>query len=788
MAILNGRDDVTYSKNLSKKAVEFGIKVDGVSFKLITEKLYNDPIKSFVRELLSNAFDSQVEANTQHIPIYIKIPTSNDNMFVLRDYGTGLSEENMYKIYSTMFYSTKRESNDFQGAFGLGSKSPLSYTDSYFIESFYNGIKSEYLIFKNEDDIPCIKKMCEEETGELNGLKISIAIGESDYRNITEHVRFYAFYSDFKFDCNIDLIDIDKRLVLKVGNVPYRSYDYQNILEYNLRNKINNYSLYSSIINIVRDNYTKINHKINIPIGLLSFSTSRDDIIVNDENTKIIDNEINKVVDVVYNIVLKINNFIENTSFKDKHKYLYRICRMLNTNYIDICNAFIGKTEYNKIELSMISVSGTKIGKLSRLWNSANFTYKLDHKNNKIDMIDFQEVVYTENFTKNNYTLKYIGNNKLTLLSDEVLEYLTNSKNLILNTLIHFNHNINTSGRYIISQSELNKIDNKYTRLRIELDDFTHITINDINEVGNKIFDRDLIFKTQSDSKVYYHFNDEYELIKYSCKEFNYSVVNKKLNILNNISKPRKNAINFDSKIINFGDKFISVNELDKTKLNILINSKSDDFNYKHIDSYMISDNNFKVYKVGETRYNKLLEMSVNNKVTDNVFIINTSRELISKVIFDQINYNHLKKYIGLLLTNVNDYIYNSSKNEYISQSKMYKFEISEYDKGELKSILKLISVLSNNNYDSDYIINNIYSMMESELDKFNNEINFIIGVNLVLRNGLKINSNNNLDEYYKYSKNIKSEVFNRISKQIKSNLMISIIELFKKFSGGIKC
>lgn len=91
--------------------------------RLLSTNLYSDPLESFFREIVSNAYDSVTAAGEDYRkrPIVISFKESPaDNHYVcnIRDYGTGLSKEEFEDIYCKFGTSTKRESNKFIGAFG----------------------------------------------------------------------------------------------------------------------------------------------------------------------------------------------------------------------------------------------------------------------------------------------------------------------------------------------------------------------------------------------------------------------------------------------------------------------------------------------------------------------------------------------------------------------------------------------------------------------------------------------------------------------------------------------
>jgi len=161
----------------------FRIKATGKAFRILSDGLYSDKITAIIRELSCNAYDAHVEAGTLDKPFSIHLPTQFEPTFSLRDFGIGLSHNDVIQVYTTYFESTKTESNDFIGCLGLGSKSPFSYVDNFTIVSFYNGEKRTYNAFMNEDSIPSIALMATEKNKEHNGVEVSFAVGTNDFRS-----------------------------------------------------------------------------------------------------------------------------------------------------------------------------------------------------------------------------------------------------------------------------------------------------------------------------------------------------------------------------------------------------------------------------------------------------------------------------------------------------------------------------------------------------------------------------------------------------------------------------
>lgn len=162
---------------------KFTIKASAQAFRILSDRLYSDPITAIIRELSCNAYDGHVAGGNPESPFLMCLPTWQNPEFSIRDYGVGLSKDQIQNVYTTYFESTKSDSNAFIGCLGLGSKTPFSYTDSFLVESFYKGTKFTYTAFINEEGVPSLRSLGEEETKEQNGLRVSFAVKREDFGN-----------------------------------------------------------------------------------------------------------------------------------------------------------------------------------------------------------------------------------------------------------------------------------------------------------------------------------------------------------------------------------------------------------------------------------------------------------------------------------------------------------------------------------------------------------------------------------------------------------------------------
>ena len=174
---------------------EFRIRNSAKAFNILSSGLYANKIRAIVRELSCNAVDSHTAAGKSDTPFDVHLPNQLDPTFSIRDYGTGLTHEQVQNIYTTYFESTKTESNAFIGALGLGSKSPFSYTDNFTVTAIKDGVRNVYSAFINGEGVPSIVLMHGESTDQPNGVEIKFAVeSRNDFYKFEEEARYVYTY------------------------------------------------------------------------------------------------------------------------------------------------------------------------------------------------------------------------------------------------------------------------------------------------------------------------------------------------------------------------------------------------------------------------------------------------------------------------------------------------------------------------------------------------------------------------------------------------------------------
>ena len=284
---------------------------------------YSNPALAVVREISANALDANAEANS-NMRIEISLPSSMSPNFSVRDFGGGLSEEDIFGLYSKYGKSTKRTSNNYIGAFGIGKFAPLSYGDNFTCVSYHNGKKTTYNIFVNEDDDTKIARIGEPElTDEPTGLCIEVAVSESDrdnFRNIIQN--FFKFFSkedmprfigaegDFIITPKISIQAKDDSWFFTEEENRYdyynRTHNFPKILMGRVSYPLNSDSIVTDKFfkddkkrRIVDSILQATNFHLRLPLGSVKLHHSREMLEYNESTQKTICRYLNKVVDEV---------------------------------------------------------------------------------------------------------------------------------------------------------------------------------------------------------------------------------------------------------------------------------------------------------------------------------------------------------------------------------------------------------------------------------------------------------------------------------------------------------
>lgn len=106
---------------------------------VLRDTLYTDRVMAVLREYGANAWDANREAGKKETPIKVTLPTFDSPTLKIRDSGRGLSQSDVFTVYTQYGASTKRKSDDAVGMLGIGCKSGFAYADSFTITSWHEG-------------------------------------------------------------------------------------------------------------------------------------------------------------------------------------------------------------------------------------------------------------------------------------------------------------------------------------------------------------------------------------------------------------------------------------------------------------------------------------------------------------------------------------------------------------------------------------------------------------------------------------------------------------------------
>ena len=188
MKLEQAPQDVTLSDDFEQRDVAIG----DIAFILdmFADKVYTYKERAVIRELACNAHDSHVMAGTTDVPFDVHLPTQLEPWFSLRDYGTGLPDDDIANIYGAIGVSTKRDSNEVIGCFGIGSLSPYSMCDSFTVKSYLDGIVRTYQCMRDEKRQPKVIPLGSAPTDEPNGLEVKLTVNGkvSEFEEEAGHV------------------------------------------------------------------------------------------------------------------------------------------------------------------------------------------------------------------------------------------------------------------------------------------------------------------------------------------------------------------------------------------------------------------------------------------------------------------------------------------------------------------------------------------------------------------------------------------------------------------------
>lgn len=190
---------------------------------ILRNTLYTRKVDAILREYGTNAWDAHQEAGLSDRPIKVTLPTTMNPTLSIRDYGAGLSPEQVLKVYTRYGKSTKRNSNKTAGMLGIGSKSGFCYSESFTIISWHGGWKRIYIAalessgrgnmsLLDESELPA------DQAGET-GIEIQIPAKRQDIWNFEQRAQEVFAYFEPLPEINTRMPNYANRVRLEHGYV-----------------------------------------------------------------------------------------------------------------------------------------------------------------------------------------------------------------------------------------------------------------------------------------------------------------------------------------------------------------------------------------------------------------------------------------------------------------------------------------------------------------------------------------------------------------------------------------
>jgi len=324
------------------ESMDFGIKTCDIGFiiSLLRNDMYRYPIEAICREVASNARDANREVGKGKIPIKIAKNTNpflNDQLTInFIDEGPGISPERMREVFLNYGASTKRDTNEQTGGFGLGAKTPFAYTDVFNIETSYNNKKYIYTALIKDGNKGKMYLLSELDDPGNSGTTISVPIKDTDARSFESAVYRSTYLWDVRpqyinfteiAECNeYSVVYENKELLLVSEKVKASSINFcknsrvaalLDGIPYEIDRTVANVGDLDRFFSNISSS-DKFIFFIKMPVGGISISPNRENLQYNKKSIKKLDG----FLDTLKKLVAKKQEFIVKKLKNDLEKFL----------------------------------------------------------------------------------------------------------------------------------------------------------------------------------------------------------------------------------------------------------------------------------------------------------------------------------------------------------------------------------------------------------------------------------------------------------------------------------
>lgn len=290
--------------NYNLASTNFAIRAEDspIIMEMMRSKIYSNKPAAVVREYTTNALDEHKLHNIDR-PVEITAPVYNTPEFRVRDFGKGLSDDEVREIYVNYGCSTKRSSNDLTGGLGIGCKAGFAYGSQFSIISIKrlddgNIHKNVYMAIIDESHVGTLKHIESSIDNDLDtGVEISIGVDTNDLTKF--HTEIWNLWLTCKTKPMITnptaigpVASLDDTISIATSNDVYTNYErtegFKSHNKYNtavavmgnIGYPINTYHLHD-LTHAEKSLVGQPNLHINFDIGELSIASNREELEYN---------------------------------------------------------------------------------------------------------------------------------------------------------------------------------------------------------------------------------------------------------------------------------------------------------------------------------------------------------------------------------------------------------------------------------------------------------------------------------------------------------------------------
>lgn len=227
------------NSNVSFGSFEMKMNAQAKAFALLSDSLYSKPYHAIIRELVSNAVDASIlihktEEEQHNNPVFVNIPQSTQDVFYVQDSGIGMSLMTVLETFSVYFNSTKEDSVDEIGGYGLGGKTPFIYTNEFTIETTCpeDGVRRTFVFMmprtENEITTPSYNYLehLDIPNSDIKGTKVSFALKTLDDIDHFENALTEIIFMDYPISISgkeINYIEVLREKKYKLNRMEFKS-------------------------------------------------------------------------------------------------------------------------------------------------------------------------------------------------------------------------------------------------------------------------------------------------------------------------------------------------------------------------------------------------------------------------------------------------------------------------------------------------------------------------------------------------------------------------------------